>query len=321
LCPAGTVKLWEVETGRCERTCSLGAEVRSVRWCPNGETAVAAAVVGVKMLLLLPLREPLPAAVRGAALLEPGGGEAGASSEPAEGAVVWSRPSAELQSEGVAWEVSHVRSATSVSWHHRGDYLASVAPEGASRAVLLHQLSRRKSGSPFARSKGRVEAVAFHPKKPWLCVATQRHVRIYDLASQELHKKLNPSAKWISSLSVHPGGDNLLLGSYDKRLCWFDLDLSASPYKTLRSHSLAIRSVAFHPRLPLFASASDDASVHVYHGRVYSDLMSNALIVPLKILKGHEITSHLGVMDIAWHPTQPWLFSAGADGSILLYTG
>ena len=127
-------------------------------------------------------------------------------------------------------------------------------------------------------------------------------------------------AKWQFALA-HPGGDNLLLGSYDKRLCWFDMDLSTSPYRTLRSHALAVRAVCYHPQLPLFASASDDASVHVYHGRVYSDLMSNALIVPLKILKGHEIASHLGVMDIAWHPTQPWLFSAGADGSILLYTG
>ena len=56
----------------------------------------------------------------------------------------------------------------------------------------------------------------------------QRHVRIYDLATRQLEKKLNPSAKWISSIDVHPGGDNLLLGSYDKRLCWFDLDLSST---------------------------------------------------------------------------------------------
>lgn len=79
--------------------------------------------------------------------------------------------------------------------------------------------------------------------------------------------------------------------------------------------------MAYHPKLPLFASASDDAAVHIYHGRVYSDLSTNALIVPLKILKGHTIESHLGVMDIAWHPTQPWIFSAGADGTILLQTG
>lgn len=35
-------------------------------------------------------------------------------------------------------------------------------------------------------------------------------------------------------MDVHPGGDNLIIGSYDKKLAWFDMDLSAKPYKTLR---------------------------------------------------------------------------------------
>ena len=29
-------------------------------------------------------------------------------------------------------------------------------------------------------------------------------------------------------------GDNVIIGSYDRRLCWFDNDLSTKPYKTLR---------------------------------------------------------------------------------------
>lgn len=30
-------------------------------------------------------------------------------------------------------------------------------------------------------------------------------------------------------------GDNLIIGSYDKRLCWFDMDLSSKPYRIIRS--------------------------------------------------------------------------------------
>ena len=81
--------------------------------------------------------------------------------------------------------MSHAKAAHFVCWHHKGDYLASVAPEGASRAVLLHQTSKRSSGSPFSKSKGRIETVAFHPSKPLFFVATQRHVRVYDLLKQE----------------------------------------------------------------------------------------------------------------------------------------
>jgi ribosome biogenesis protein ERB1 len=63
---------------------------------------------------------------------------------------------------------------------------------------------------------------------------TQRYVRLYDLVAQQLLKTLQPGLKWISSMDIHPLGDNLIIGSYDKKLCWFDLDLSTKPYKTLR---------------------------------------------------------------------------------------
>lgn len=65
------------------------------------------------------------------------------------------------------------------------------------------------------------------------------------------------------------GGDNLLVGTYDRKMLWFDLDLSTKPYKTLRLHRNAVRAVAFHKRYPLFASCSDDRSTIISHGMVY----------------------------------------------------
>jgi len=50
------------------------------------------------------------------------------------------------------------------------------------------------------------------------------------------------------------------------------------------------------------------------------DLMTNPLIVPVKILRGHKIEDYLGVLDCAFHPTQPWIFSAGGDSLISLFT-
>lgn len=73
--------------------------------------------------------------------------------------------------------------------------------------VLLHQLSRRRSQSPFRRSHGQVQCVSFHPTRPFLLVASQRSVRIYHLLRQELTKKLMPNCKWVSSMAVHPAGE------------------------------------------------------------------------------------------------------------------
>ncbi len=60
-----------------------------------------------------------------------------------------------------------------------------------------------------------------------------------------------------------------MLRLQDKRLAWYDLDLSSKPYKALRYHAHALRGVAFHRSYPLFASSSDDGSVHVFQGKVY----------------------------------------------------
>jgi len=151
-------------------------------------------------------------------------------------------------------------------------------------------------------------------------VATQKNIRVYDLVKQVLAKKLESSAKWISSMAIHPGGDNLIVGTYDRKVLWFDMDLSVLPYRNLRYHMDAVRSVDFHKRYPLFASAGDDNNITVSHGMVYSDLLQNPLIVPVKKLTGHTEYDRFGVQCVSWHPTQPWLLSSGADGYIKLWT-
>lgn len=50
------------------------------------------------------------------------------------------------------------------------------------------------------------------------------------------------------------------------------------------------------------------------------DLMTNPLIVPVKILRGHSVVKFQGVLDVAFHPSQPWVFTAGADTTICLFT-
>ena len=61
----------------------------------------------------------------------------------------------------------------------------------------------------------------------------------------------------------------MITGSEDRRLAWYDLDLSSKPYKALRYHKAAVRGAAYHRGYPLFASSSDDGAVHVFHGMVY----------------------------------------------------
>jgi len=72
-------------------------------------------------------------------------------------------------------------------------------------------------------------------------MVTQRNVFMYNLQKQIMVMKMVSGAKWISSIDVHPGGDNILIGTLDRRIIWYDLDLGKIPYRTFRYHEAGVR--------------------------------------------------------------------------------
>ncbi|EJT76111.1 ribosome biogenesis protein ERB1 [Gaeumannomyces tritici R3-111a-1] len=326
----GTIRIWMINPSRLVWSVKVSSDepVSAVRWRPNRDTMVLAAAAGEEVFLMVPPDIDPEVEQASRAVLDAGFGYAatngsGSNQMTADGkqpAAKWARPGARLEDEGVLLKVT-VRSPVKViSWHRRGDHFCTVSPTGQRSSVAVHTLSRHLTQIPFRRLAGLAQVAHFHPTRPLFFVATQRAIRCYDLQRLELVKVVQPGARWISSFDVHPGGDNMVVGSYDRRLLWHDLDLSTRPYKTMRFHPQAIRAVRYHRGgLPLFADASDDGTLQIFHGRVVSDLMENATIVPLKTLRGHRVVDSLGVMDVDWHPTEPWCISAGADGTARLW--
>lgn len=338
----GTVRVWELLTGRQLWSVELSDEdpVNVVRWRPGKDAVVLAAAAGDDVFLAVPPIVDPEVEKASLEVLDAGWGYAASKPAPTVAEAnkknnppQWIRPSSSLADSGVCVVIPLRYVAKSLSWHRRGDYFVTVCPGSstpASVAIAIHTLSKHLTQYPFRRrikGGGAPQTAHFHPSKPILFVANQRTVRAYDLSRQLLVKIIQPGARWISSFDIHPtsstaaGGDNLIVGSYDRRLLWHDLELSQRPYKTLRYHRKAIRSVKFHPsgRYPLFADASDDGSLQIFHGSVTGDMLSNASIVPLKVLKGHKITGELGVLEVDWHPREAWCVSAGADGTCRLW--
>ncbi|KAL9634310.1 MAG: hypothetical protein Q9164_004166 [Protoblastenia rupestris] len=320
----GTVRVWELPSGRQIWSVKLVKEeaVNVVRWRPVIDAVIIAASAGEDVYLMVPLIIDPEIEKKSREVLDVGWGYAAnnARKPKKEPAAQWIRPGSRLEAVGVLAKFSLRKTIKVISWHRGGEYFATVSPQGQTSAVAIHTLSKHLTQLPFRRLKGLAQSARFHPTKPVFLVASQRLIRSYDLSKQELLKIIQPGARWISSFDIHPGGDNLIVGSYDKRLLWHDLELSVRPYKTLRYHQKAIRAVKFHQGgLPLFADASDDGSLQIFHGKVVDDAMENASIVPLKVLKGHQVRKELGVLDLDWHPQQPWCVSAGADGTCRLW--
>lgn len=336
----GTVKFWEVLTGREVYSIKVVEDdedkVECVSWNPDGELGILAACVGESVFLISPPIFGFDIENQSRLKLEAGFGyntygnvkktgvnvddEDDVEAPAKKSFAQWIKPSEELLGQGAVLQIECRKTVKSLSWHRKGDYFVTVSPESANSAVLIHQLSKHSSQSPFKKSKGIISDVKFHPFRPQIFVCSQRYIKVYDLAQQVMVKKLMPGARWLSKVDIHPRGDHLIASSFDKRVLWHDLDTGATPYKTLRYHEKAVRQVQFHKSLPLFCSASDDGSIHVMHATVYDDLMTNPLLVPLKKLTGHKVKESLGVLDVVWHPKEAWVFSCGADGVAKLWT-
>ncbi|KAF5827641.1 NUC169 domain-containing protein [Dunaliella salina] len=179
----GTAKMWEVRTGRCTQTWDLGSPVASVAWCPAAGMKIVSAVAGNTISLLPSSAGSEEEEVAGAQAIESALDAAAANQQAAIAAgttplATWSRRA------GGGIDVTHKFQVKHVAWHSRGDYFSTVAPAGNTQAVLVHQLSKGATQNPFRKNRGRVQRVAFHPTKPFFFVASQNHVRIYNLAKQ-----------------------------------------------------------------------------------------------------------------------------------------
>ena len=172
----GTLRLWEVSTARCMRVWQLGGDggssgdassvasrpepVVAAAWCLIPSIRLVSAAVGRRLVLLpVPIGTEEQRAATGAALdaamvAASAGGSAGDA--PGEGQLAaWRRrqqPGAP-KGEPAALELVHRFALRSLAWHARGDYFASVSPDGNTQAVLVHQLSRGVSQNPFRKNR------------------------------------------------------------------------------------------------------------------------------------------------------------------------
>ncbi|XP_042411798.1 ribosome biogenesis protein BOP1 homolog isoform X2 [Zingiber officinale] len=311
----GTVRVWEIETSRCIKVWDVGEAVNHVTWNPLPELPILSISVGRDVLILDTRLANAENQARVKELLHVEESLLEEDEGNTTPVVRWVR-----DDKYDAIRLKHLKAVTTIDWHRKGDYFTTVVPSGHTRAILMHQLSKKHTHSPFQKLRGLPVTAVFHPTRSMFFISTKTHVWVYDLLKQKVVKKLETGLQEVSSISIHPGGDNVIVGSKEGKMCWFDMDLSSKPYKTLTSHHMKdITNVAFHRLYPLFASSSEDCTAYVFHGMVYSDLNQNPLIVPLKILRGHNSSKGRGVLDCKFHPRQPWLFTAGADSIIKLY--
>ncbi|UXI19310.1 hypothetical protein NH340_JMT05253 [Sarcoptes scabiei] len=340
----GVLKIWEIMTGRCFKTLQFIGSIDCLCWCPDSRKSILAMIIDKKIYMLniqqgskqsikftdeyfdgIQPEEEIQDTVDNGDIKDNDDEDLNdPESSSSKFICTWHKTDriadAQNWNKGVRIIIENKFEIKQIVWHQAGEYFSTVMPNGNNKSIIIHHLTKMKSQIPFRKIKDIVQCVRFHPTKAYFFVATKRMIRIYDLIKQQMIKKLIANCNEISSMAIHPGGDNLIVSSLDPRVQWFDLDLSNKPYKTMRYHKKAIRSLDFHQRYPLFASSSDDGTIVVCHGMVYDDLLQNALIVPVKVLRFNQIDKKMAaISSCVFHPSQPWLFAV-CSKKIALFT-
>lgn len=80
-----------------------------------------------------------------------------------------------------------------------------------SRAILIHQVSKKLTQKIPFKLHGLPVSSVFHPTRSIFFISTKKNVRVYDLLKQKLIKKLETGLREVSSIAIHPAGTVLAI--------------------------------------------------------------------------------------------------------------
>eukprot|EP00917_Polyrhabdina_sp_WS-2016_P011552 GHVP01025524.1.p1 GENE.GHVP01025524.1~~GHVP01025524.1.p1 ORF type:complete len:713 (+),score=97.59 GHVP01025524.1:25-2139(+) len=240
----------------------------------------------------------------------------------------------------VLLSVQHNAVPTSIQYHPKGNYICVTCPEAGSpgRHVQLHSLAKKTTYRPLRHQvDGGVQMAGFHPTKAYVYTMTSSCVSVLDLAKREkesAEREVTSKAAGTSSViykfkgrqgmqcvDYHPGGEHLAVGCGGGKLLWFDHELGKLPYKILQScdENFSVSFVKIHKKYPLTASCNSNGNVTILHTKVFTDFITNPLLVPIKTLRDPLKPVTDRNVSASWHPTQPWLLTGFTSGSVYLW--
>ena len=185
----GTVRLWEVQTGRCMKTLRFqttvdesssttksSAVIRCVAWSPNDALSLLAVAVDTSVVIVntgLGDKVIISNTDDMLAKADEKSSDAAEEEDGKKAPATWTTFDSNKAdaAQGFRVKITHAKPVSQVTWHGRGDYFAVTLKDGANMSVLIHQLSKRRSQNPFSKAKGIVQCVMFHPTRPFFFVA------------------------------------------------------------------------------------------------------------------------------------------------------
>jgi WD40 repeat protein/tetratricopeptide (TPR) repeat protein len=188
--------------------------------------------------------------------------------------------------------------------HEGGGKFITLSPDGK----LLASEVREMGPLYYAKSEGlpsRYPTLEGNDEKSLLPEVRVGPINLYEMPSGTLIKKLEGHSQEVLSLAFSSDSKLLASGGEDQTVRLWDIS-SGTVVNTLTGHTGSVNTVAFSPDGTLLASGADDATIKLWA------VPSGELV---KTLEGHRYA----VNSVAFKPDGTFLVSGGADGKIKLW--
>ncbi|XP_012270878.1 striatin isoform X2 [Orussus abietinus] len=198
----------------------------------------------------------------------------------------------------------HTDAVWGLSMYHPRSQLLSVSADGTvklwspqSKVPLLNTYTSEKDGIPTS-----VDFIRDEPHK--LVVAYEEACVVFDAETAAIVARLEGSGTTgVNRVVAHPTLPLVVAAHEDRHIRFYD-HRSATLAHAMVAHLDAVTSLAVDPHGLYLLSGSHDCSIRLWN-------MDNKTCV-------QEITAHRkkfdeSILDVAFHPTRPFIASAGAD--------
>ena len=117
-----------------------------------------------------------------------------------------------------------------------------------------------------------VMQVKFNPKdtNTFASASLDRTIKVWGIGSSTPHFTLEGHKKGVNCIDYYPGADKpyLLSGADDATVIVWDYQTKAI-VNSLEGHTNNVSAVAFHQKLPVIVTASEDGTVRIWHSATY----------------------------------------------------